>query len=67
MLLSMSKSMYYYSKLILEQVSFDPILFGKELQKAISSLLPYEVELLKDWVESFIEEKPELSNCLVSI
>jgi hypothetical protein len=35
----MSKIMFDYTKSILERVSFDPILFCKELEKAIKSLL----------------------------
>lgn len=49
-----------YTKSILERVSFDPALFYKELQKAIRSLLPYEMEQLKEWLLNFTREKPEL-------
>lgn len=52
--------MYSYTKKVLESVSFDPKLFSKELNKAVKSLLPYELEKLKKWLTSFIEEKPEL-------
>jgi hypothetical protein len=34
----MSKAMYEYTKSILERVSFDPLLFCKELEKAIKTL-----------------------------
>jgi DNA replication protein DnaD len=45
-------------------VSFYPALFYKELQKAIRSLLPYEMEQLKEWLLNFTKEKPELKPCL---
>jgi hypothetical protein len=63
----MSKIMFDYTKSILERVSFDPILFCKELEKAIKSLLPYEMEQLREWLFNFIIEKPELKQCLVII
>jgi hypothetical protein len=63
----MSKVMFDYTKSVLERVSFDPILFCKELEKAIKALLPYEMELLKEWLLDFIIEKPELKQCLVIV
>jgi hypothetical protein len=63
----MSKVMFDYTKSVLERVSFDPILFCKELEKAIKSLLPYEMELLKEWLLDFIIEKPELKQCLLIV
>jgi hypothetical protein len=63
----MSKIMFDYTKSILERVSFDPILFCKELEKAVKSLLPYEMEQLREWLFNFIIEKPELKQCLVII
>lgn len=39
----MSKMMFDYTKSILERVSFDPVLFCKELEKAIKTLLTYEM------------------------
>ena len=38
-----------YVKLILSKVSFDAILFEKELRKAIDALVKHEVEELRDW------------------
>jgi hypothetical protein len=38
-----------YVKLILAKVSFDRSLFEKELRKAVSVLLPHEVDDLRDW------------------
>ena len=63
----MSKVMFDYTKSVLERVSFDVSLFCKELEKAIKSLLPYEMELLREWLLNFIIEKPELKQCLVIV
>ena len=63
----MSKIMFDYTKSVLERVSFDPILFCKELEKAIKALLPYEMELLREWLLKFIVEKPELKQCLLIV
>ena len=63
----MSKMMFDYTKSILERVSFDPILFCKELEKAIKTLLPYEIEQLQEWLLNFIIEKPELKECLLIV
>lgn len=60
----MKKSMFVYTKTILERVSFDPLLFCKELEKALKSLLPYEIEKLSEWLQSFTTEKPELRHSL---
>jgi len=56
--------MFTYTKKVLESVSFDPLLFYKELEKAIKSLLPYEIEELKEWLLLFTKEKPELSDSI---
>ena len=56
-----------YTKSILERVSFDPVLFYKELQKAIKTLLPHEMVQLKEWLYRFTNEKPELKPCLLVI
>jgi hypothetical protein len=63
----MSKVMFDYTKSVLERVSFDPLLFCKELEKAIKTLLPYEMELLREWLLNFVIEKPELKQCLVIV
>lgn len=63
----MSKIMFDYTKSILERVSFDPTLFCKELEKAIKTLLPYEMEQLNEWLSTFIIEKPELKQCLLLV
>ncbi len=63
----MSKIMYEYTKSVLERVSFDKILFRKELNKAIRTLLPYELDLLREWLLNFIIDKPELKECLLIV
>lgn len=55
--------MFSYTKNVLERVSFDPLLFCKEIKKALKVLLPYEIEQLKDWLLQYTEEKPELQHC----
>ncbi len=59
--------MYDYTKSVLERVSFDPLLFCKELEKAIKALLPYEMELLREWLLTFTIEKPELKQYLIIV
>jgi len=60
----MGRAMFTYTKKVLESVSFDPLLFYKELEKAIQSLLPYEIEELREWLLNFTKEKPELSDSI---
>jgi DNA replication protein DnaD len=62
----MSRLIYDYTKSVLERVSFDANLFCKELEKALKTLLPYEIEQLTEWLFSFTSEKPELRQCLLS-
>ncbi len=63
----MPRTMFSYTKKVLESVSFDPKLFCKELEKAIKVLLPYEIEQLIDWLQSYTSEKPELKACLIYV
>ena len=63
----MKRSMIEYTKLILSKVSFDPNLFYRELKKAVNSLLPYEVEELKEWLNVYTKNKPELMQCVTLI
>lgn len=63
----MKRTMFDYTKTILERVSFDPTLFCKELDKALQMLLPYEIEQLGEWLSHFINEKPELRPSLLLI
>ena len=57
--------MLEYFKTILDKVSFNQELFEKELKKAIRSLIPHEVEELKQWCyENFSNEyRPVLASC----
>ena len=59
--------MFAYTKSILERVSFDPLLFCKELEKALKVLLPYEIEQLTEWLLNYTIEKPELRQCLIYV
>ena len=54
-----------YTKTILQKVSFDVKLFTKELKKAVSRLMPSEIEELKVWLQSYILDKPELQQSLI--
>ena len=63
----MARAMLEYTKIVLKKVSFDASLFCKELKKAISRLLPKEIEELKQWLERFINDKPELHESLIYI
>lgn len=57
--------MLEYFKTILSKVSFDKHLFEKELRKAIESLLPYEVLLLREWCYRKFQDtyQPLLNDC----
>ncbi|CAZ94205.1 Conserved hypothetical protein [Zobellia galactanivorans] len=57
--------MLEYSKTVLKKVSFDTKLFIKELQKAVTRLLPEEVDELKLWLQQYITDKPELKQTLI--
>jgi len=57
--------MYEYTKIVLSKVSFDAALFCKEVQKAARRLLPYELEELKIFIQSLINQNPELNQCLI--
>lgn len=61
----MARAMLEYTKTILQKVSFDAMLFAKEVKKAVSRLLPDEIEELKIWLAQFINDKPELQQSLV--
>jgi hypothetical protein len=63
----MKRTMFAYTKSILERVSFDPLLFCKELEKALKVLLPYEIEQLTEWLLNYTIEKPELRQCLIYV
>jgi hypothetical protein len=63
----MPRMIYDYTKSVLERVSFDPVLFCKELRKALKNLLPYEIEQLRKWLNNFTNEKPELQQYLTIV
>lgn len=63
----MARAMFEYTKTVLKKVSFDVNLFCKEVEKAMKRLLPYEIEELKFFINSLIDEKPELDKCLIYI
>ncbi|RKN81704.1 MULTISPECIES: hypothetical protein [Ulvibacterium] len=61
----MARAMLEYSKTVLRKVSFDAKLFLKELKKAVTRLLPEEIEELKLWLKQFVTDKPELQEGLL--
>jgi len=61
----MARAMLDYTKTILKKVSFDVTLFCKEVQKAVQRLLPYEIEELKLFILSLVQQNPELNQSLV--
>ncbi|WP_248722311.1 hypothetical protein [Seonamhaeicola sp. ML3] len=61
----MARAMLEYTKTVLNKVSFDATLFCKEVQKAVSRLLPYEIEELKIYIMSLVQQNPELNQCLI--
>ncbi len=60
----MARAIYEYTKTVLKKVSFSVELFTRELQKAVTRLLPYEIDELRLWLISFTKQKPELVICL---
>ena len=61
----MARAMLEYTKTVLKKVSFDATLFCKEVRKAITRLLPYEIEELKIFIHSLVQQNPELNQCLI--
>lgn len=61
----MSRAMLEYTKTVLEKVSFDATLFCKEVQKAVQRLLPYEIEELRIYIQSLVQQNPELNQCMI--
>ncbi len=57
--------MLEYTKTVLKKVSFDATLFCKEVQKAVERLLPYEIVELKIFIQSLVQQNPELDKCLI--
>jgi len=63
----MARAMFEYTKTVLKKVSFSVELFTRELQKAVTRLLPYEIDELRLWLVNFTRQKPELVVCLAVI
>ncbi|WP_088342283.1 hypothetical protein [Robiginitalea sediminis] len=61
----MARAMLEYTKTVLQKVSFDARLFGRELKKAIERLMPNEIEELRQWLLQFTTDKPELQPALI--
>jgi hypothetical protein len=61
----MARAMFEYTKEILTKVSFDVTLFCKEVQKAISRLLPYEIEELRAFIVFLSKQNPHLTTSLI--
>ena len=61
----MARAMLEYTKTILQKVSFDAQLFAREVRKAISRLLPAEIEELKIWLKYYLLDKPDLQESLI--
>ena len=62
----MARAMFEYTKTVLKKVSFNVDLFCKELDKAFSRLLPYEIAELRIWLQEFTANKPELTVCIAN-
>ncbi len=56
--------MLRYTVEILKKVSFNALLFKRELKKSLDWLLPKEIEILKRWVRRFVIDKPNLQNAI---
>lgn len=61
----MARAMLEYTKTVLKKVSFDVTLFCKEVQKAVQRLLPYELNELKLFILSLVQQNPELNQSLI--
>ncbi len=62
----MARAMFEYTKTVLKKVSFNVDLFCKELDKAFSRLLPYEIAELRIWLQEFTANKTELTVCIAN-
>ncbi len=61
----MARAMFEYTKEVLRKVSFDVNLFSKEVQKATKTLLPYELNELRNFIISLIQVNPDLRVSLI--
>ncbi|NMH27329.1 hypothetical protein [Flavobacterium silvaticum] len=58
----MPRMIYDYTKSRLERASTDPARFVRKLKNAEKVLLPYELEMLKKWLDYYTSQKPELKD-----
>lgn len=63
----MAKTFLDYAKTILEKVSFNADLFQLEFKKALTNLLPNEVQELINWIITNFEDEPQLKPCLIRV
>lgn len=63
----MARAMFEYTKTVLKKVSFNTDLFCRELEKALSRLLPHEVNELTIWLKQYTANKPDLYVCLAIV
>lgn len=63
----MPTAMLEYTKVILNKVSFDTSLFCKEVKKALQRLMPYEIEEIKTFIQSIVQQNPNLDACLIHL
>ncbi|MDR6300869.1 hypothetical protein [Mesonia maritima] len=61
----MARAMFEYTKLVLKKVSFDATLFCKEVEKAITRLLPYELDELREFIMILSRQNPDLNKSLI--
>lgn len=61
----MARAMFEYTKTVLHKVSFDATLFCREVEKAMRRLLPYEIEEIRHFILSLVQQNPELNQCLI--
>lgn len=61
----MARAMFNYTVQVLEKVSFDVSLFAKEVEKALTVLLPHEIEELKIFIRQMVVENPQLKSCII--
>ena len=59
-----TSSAYFFYKSILRKVSFDAVLFRKELNKALVVLSKKEGVMLYRWALTFTKSNPDLSYSL---
>jgi hypothetical protein len=60
----MPRLIYDYTKSELQRVSRNPDRFQRKLKKAVSNLLPDEMELLQKWLVFYTDNRPELRRCI---